>query len=77
MTAATSAIVKEEHQTSVCIYCGAKLKGDWEFVILDGLEYKVTECENGCKARVRISKHFTIDQFAGIHRLDWGKERRD
>jgi hypothetical protein len=76
VTAATSAIVKEEHQRTNCIYCGAKLNLEWKFVILDGLEYKVTECEQGCKIRIRTTSTFTIDQFAGIHRLDWGKAHR-
>lgn len=76
MIAATSAIVKEEHQADTCIYCGAKLKDDWKYVFLDGLEYKMTQCENGHEARIRVSGHLVIEQIVGVHRLDWGKERR-
>ncbi|MBR9691318.1 hypothetical protein GOV06_00885 [Candidatus Woesearchaeota archaeon] len=70
MIAATSAIVKEENQTSGCIYCGAKLKLNWRYTIIDGIEYKVTECENNHRAAIRINRHLSIDQFSKIHAMD-------
>jgi hypothetical protein len=71
MSAATSAIVKEKHQTSTCIYCSAKLKKDWKYKIICGLEYKVTECENGHEARIRINRHLNINQFFRVQAMDW------
>ena len=71
MIAATSAIVKEEHQTSICIYCGAALKKEWTYKLIDGLEYKVTECENGHEARIRVNRHLSIEQFVKVYLLDW------
>ena len=74
MTAATSAIVKEEHQTDTCIYCGANLNHDWRYVILDGLEYKITECENGHEARIRLSRHLNLEQFTSVLSMGWKRE---
>ncbi len=74
MTAATSAIVREEHQTEICIYCGAKLINQWRCELVDGLEYKVTECENGHEARIKITKDLNIEQFINLHRLDHKKD---
>jgi len=76
VSAATSAIVTEEDQRGVCIYCGAKITKEWEFVIFEGLEYKITECDSGCKLRIKTGDRFSLDQFVGLHRLDWGKSRR-
>ena len=71
MIAATSAIVKEEHQTSTCIYCGAKLKENWKYKIICGLEYKITECENGHEARIRVDRRLDMDQFVRILAMEW------
>ncbi len=73
MKAATSTIVKEESQKDVCIYCGAKLKGNWEYVLLDGLEYKISECENGHEARIKIEKELSSDQVLSILRVGWSR----
>ena len=73
MNAATSTIVKEDSQSETCIYCGAKLKTNWEYVILDGLEYKITECENGHEARVKINKHLNMEQTVNILMVGWSR----
>jgi hypothetical protein len=73
--AATSSIIKEEHQTDTCIYCGGKL-GEWKYKIIDGLEYKVAECENGHEARVRETCLLTIENFAKVHSMDWGNIKK-
>jgi len=72
--AATSAAIKQEHQDSVCMYCGAKIKGEWKIKIVDGLEREVAECENGHKLRKKITRHLDIDQFKKVHSLDWGEK---
>ncbi|MBD3354978.1 hypothetical protein GF361_03255 [Candidatus Woesearchaeota archaeon] len=73
LKAATSAVIKEKHQNSICIYCGAKIKGSWKIKIIDGLEREVAKCEKGHKLRKKINKNLDIDQFKKVHSIDWGE----
>ncbi|MEE9525095.1 MAG: hypothetical protein V3V78_00630 [Candidatus Woesearchaeota archaeon] len=77
MNAATSAVVKEEHQRDACMYCGAKFTKKWETVVSHGLERKINHCDEcGKEARKKVSKHLDIHQFFKAHSLDWGDEVR-
>ena len=76
MSAATSAIVKEEHQTTVCMYCGGKIEKKGKYLFMDGREYHVSECENGHEVRRKEGNSLAIEDLVRICGQDWGHIRK-
>lgn len=71
MRPATSAIVKHEHNSDRCMYCGGKLTEQWESKVENGLERCIKKCENGHTIRKKTSpKRLSIMQYAKLHSLD-------
>ena len=76
MNAATSAIVREEHQTAVCIYCGEGIKKRWKYIISNGLEYHISICDNGHEARIKEGNALGIEELVRICGQDRGDIRK-
>ena len=76
MNAATSAIVREEHQTTVCMYCGGKIGKKGKYLVIDGREYSVAACENGHEARKKENNSLSIEEVVRICGQDWGNIRK-